>query len=219
MKNYKWAWVYGLLTILLLYMMEQEWLFGYLTKTLIKLPLFTIIPYFLMRVLVRDMPKDHFKVDALKTLAMGIVIVIGGLILGYLLASPWIEIEAIRQDIMSRMSISKELLIGVALYTTFVNAFVEEYFFRKFLFRGSLLSERKHTAYILSSLLFSLYHMTIFIQWFTLPILLLALVGLFVGGLIFAWFADKSESIIGSWLVHVAADGAIMIIGIVIIGL
>lgn len=219
MKAYKWAWIYGLLTVVLLYFMEQRWQLSYLTKTLIKLPLFTIIPWMLMKGLVKNTKGKHFKMHALKIVLLGMLTVILGVTIAYLVAKSWINIEVIRADILSRMHISTGQLLGAALYTTFINSFIEEYFFRKFLFLGSLSKGKRKTGYLMSSLLFSVYHVTIFLQWFNLPIMLLATSGLFIGGLIFAWFADKSESIIGSWMVHIAADAVIMVIGILVLGL
>ncbi len=61
----------------------------------------------------------------------------------------------------------------------FGNSLIEEYFFRGVIFR-SLFERLPVFAYIISSLLFSLYHLAIFGTWFSGYILFLALFGLFL---------------------------------------
>jgi len=60
--------------------------------------------------------------------------------------------------------------------------------------------------------MFALYHVAMIGGSFPLPLLLLALVGLAIGGGIFDYVDDKSRNIYNSWIIHMFADFAIMTI-------
>jgi membrane protease YdiL (CAAX protease family) len=113
---------------------------------------------------------------------------------------------------MEARHINETTFLLVFLYIMFGNSLLEEYFFRGIVFREMLLSS-KIWAYILSALMFSLYHMTIFQSWFTGYILALALLGLFLGWLFFAWMYERTQWVWGAWIFHIFADLAILIIG------
>ena len=71
-------------------------------------------------------------------------------------------------------------------------------------------------AYFISAFAFSAYHIAMMIGWFALPVVLLALLGLFVGGIIFNYFNEKYENIYLSWLVHMFANFAINTVGFIL---
>jgi hypothetical protein len=56
--------------------------------------------------------------------------------------------------------------------------------------------------------------MAIFKNWFNPALIALALFGLIFIGFVFDWLNTKSENFINSWLVHIMADSAIIIIGL-----
>jgi membrane protease YdiL (CAAX protease family) len=97
-------------------------------------------------------------------------------------------------------------------YITFGNSYLEELFFRWWVFR-TLSSWNISFAYIFSSLLFALYHLSIFSTWFNGWILLFVLLGLFVSWWLFAFLYHKTASIWSAWIVHIFADTAIVVIG------
>ena len=101
-----------------------------------------------------------------------------------------------------------------ALYTIFINCFIEEYLFRGHIFLGLLKYTNRKKAYIISGLFFSLYHLTIFDGWFSLWVTGLMLFGLFIGGLIFNYFADKNKNILIPYIIHMMADIGVVIVGI-----
>ena len=68
----------------------------------------------------------------------------------------------------------------------------------------------KKTAYIFSSVAFAVYHIAMIGPSFPLPLLILALFGLAVGGFIFDLVDDKNKNIYNSWIIHMFADFAIM---------
>jgi uncharacterized protein len=80
---------------------------------------------------------------------------------------------------MEARHINETTFLLIFLYIMFGNSLLEEFFFRGIVFR-EMLGHSKIGAYLLSALMFSLYHMTIFQTWFGGWILALALFGLFL---------------------------------------
>ena len=221
MKNKKviYVLIYAIVVVGLLYYIEQVMFLPYVIKTLIKIPLFTVIPWWLLRHILGYriqivLDKRH------RWLMFGAcLVVVIGMVSAFLLVRGFIDVSAIRDDISNRMKIGPEFMILAVIYTMFVNSFIEEFFFRGMLFLGLKNKGLKKVGYVVSSLLFALYHVTIFLNWFSWPLMLLALIGLVVGGLIFAWFADRTESLLGSWLIHLTADAVMIIVGVGVLGI
>lgn len=67
-------------------------------------------------------------------------------------------------------------------------------------------------AYIFSSGMFAVYHIAMIGMSFPPLMLLLALIGLAIGGLLFDYVDSKNENIYHSWVIHMFADFAIMTI-------
>lgn len=121
-----------------------------------------------------------------------------------------IEWNAISTSLTVRW-VTSTTFIFIFLYIMFWNSLVEEYFFRSIIFR-SLKEYSRKIAYIVSSLLFALYHFAIFGTWFHGYILLLALFWLFAWGIFFDWLYEKTKGIWGAWIFHIIADLIILII-------
>lgn len=94
----------------------------------------------------------------------------------YILLRDMIDWSAIRMSMESR-GITEATFVIVFLYIIFGNSLLEEYFFRGIV-HYNMSSISREGAYILSALMFSLYHITIFGTWFSGWILGLALCGL-----------------------------------------
>lgn len=201
--------LYSLSVLVLIFLVEQVFKLPYIFKTLIKAPLFLIYP-------LSQMKKD-FKLRKRwlkKSLIYGGAIA-GIIVVAYLILYPFIDLSAIQSDMAGRMAISRTLFFFAAMYTIFINALLEEIFFRAYIYKGI---RSKKLAYIYSSLAFALYHLAIFGTWFSLPLLGLALVGLLVGGLIFSYITDKSGSFIGAYIVHIGADIGVVLVGLHVLG-
>jgi len=192
---------YAVCVILLLFLIEQVFQLPYMTKTLIKLPLFTVLP--LLGLKTKKVKPKGVHLHAI-IVSIGVFMII---CIAYFILSRFIDVSTIQEDFTSRMKITNGQYIAIGFYTIFVNAFIEELFFRSYLLKPSL----KYV--IISSALFAIYHIAIFGTWFTWPIFLLALTGLFVGGLIFSYFTIHYKSFLSAYLIHMAADAAIVLIG------
>ncbi len=191
---------------------------GYIAKSGIKILLFLLIP-----VLYSLLKKNYdvfkvFKADKkgiLFALYLGVIIytVILG---GYFALRNVFDFSALTSNLNETTGVNKSNFLWVALYISFVNSLLEEFFFRGFAFLKLKTILSKRFAYIFSSLAFSLYHIAMMIGWFGIPVILISLAGLFVGGMIFNRFDDGKNSIYLSWLVHMFANFSINTIGFIL---
>ncbi len=135
------------------------------------------------------------------------------ILFAFFLLHPFIDIDALLAELNS-LGITPLVFPFVALYILLVNSILEEFFFRGLL-PGSL--THSLSRLLIPSLLFALYHISIFLTWFTLPLLVLAVIGIWIGGIIFQIANRLGESILPSWIIHMFADLGILIVGIYII--
>lgn len=211
--------VYILIPIIacfVLFMLEQILLVDYLTKTLSKLVLFVGIPL-IVWYLYKPLGTSREATTKLGTrLLPGIYIgisVLGIVILSYLLFRNNIDSASIMVELNEKSKITKQSYLYTGLYITLGNSFLEEFFFRNYIFLNLYKANFKRLAYIASALLFSVYHLAIFNTWFSPLILLLALCGLTIAGLLLNYIVIKTNSMLSSWIIHICANVAIIGIG------
>lgn len=192
---------------------------SYEIKSAIKIALFMLIPLIASRLdhsvlylqLLR--PKKKGLLPAI-ALGIGIYVVILG---GYFLVSPFFDFSQIAGALTDNAGVTKENFLYVSLYISFANSFLEEFFFRGFVFTNLKQHSGRKLAYIFSAAAFSLYHVAMMIGWFSPVLFLLVMVGLVVGGMIFNWLNEKLDTIYCSWLTHMFANFAINTIGFLLL--
>ena len=131
----------------------------------------------------------------------------------------YIDLDVIRINLLAKENITATNFVYVSLYISFINSFLEELFFRGFMFLSLTKSGSRRFAYLISSLVFSLYHVAIISAWFNIWIFILIIVGLMFVGYIFNYITEKSDSFLASWIVHIFANLAINTIGFMILGI
>ncbi|MDD7676039.1 MAG: type II CAAX endopeptidase family protein [Eubacteriales bacterium] len=191
---------------------------GYVIKSLIKIVLFAGMSatYALLfrdnifrRVFVPD--KRGILIAAATGIAVYAVV-----LTAYFVFKDVFDFSALTKSLTSTTGVNRQNFLYVALYISFVNSLLEEYFFRGFAF----LTLKKHAgrtiAYLFSAAMFALYHIAMMIGWFGWPVVLLSLVGLFAGGVIFNWLDEKFNNIYLSWLAHMFANFATNTIGFIL---
>ena len=191
---------------------------GYVYTTLLKIALFLAVPLIFGKKKHTNVKGYFGTVKSKKMMALSFAVGAGVIIIiltGYFLLRQFFDDQMILGSLKNE-GITKSNFPAVFLNIIFVNAFFEEFFFRGFVFRGGLKIGTKQYAYLFSAVLFALYHVTMIMNWFTLPIFFLCMAGLFVGGLIFNYVTDKCGSIFGSYIIHAAANLAINAIGLYI---
>jgi membrane protease YdiL (CAAX protease family) len=202
-----------------LYYIEQVLQTNYFVKTGSKLVLFILLPIIYIKYIKKVSFKEAInfnKIDK-KHLKLGMAFGVSSffiLLAAYFLLQNFIDLQEIAEEMQSKSKITPTNYIFVGAYVTFGNSLLEEFFFRGFIFLNLYELKLKKTAYVYSSLLFALYHMAIFKNWFNPALTGLAIFGLVFIGFVFDWLNTKSENFLNSWLVHVIADSAIIIIGL-----
>ncbi len=138
---------------------------------------------------------------------------------GYFVLKGFIDLNNISAVLENNLGISKDNFIFVSLYISFFNSFLEELFFRGFSFLTLKKYSSKKHSYIISALAFSIYHVSILANWFNPIIYIIFIAGLFVTGIFFNLLNDMYDNIYNSWIVHMAANISINIIGFMMFGI
>ncbi|RDY24199.1 CPBP family intramembrane metalloprotease [Romboutsia maritimum] len=208
----------SILCATILFIIEQILMVDYLTKTLSKIILFTISPLILIKFIRKTSLKKGLNIQKtdIKTISTGIglgLVAVGILIGTFMILKQSINMETISIEMATKSKITEANYLIVATYFTLGNSFLEEFFFRGFVFINMFKMGYKKTAYIFSSALFAIYHIGIFKNWFILELIVLCLIGLFLTGIIFDYVDTKSDNFLNSWTIHILADLTIAIIG------
>lgn len=208
-----------------LYFIEQNVGVSYAYKTILKIVVFVIIPLLLIQY-GKGTTKIHvlgtIKNLSIRNVAPGLIV--GGvsfiaIIAAYFILGRFVDFNAISQELTTKLAITPTNFIFVGLYITLVNSFIEEFFFRGYVFLNLQNKMRAWFAHVFSAALFSAYHMAIFEQWFNPVILALCLVVLFGIALVFTLINKGAQTIINSWIAHMCANAAIILIGMRMFGI
>lgn len=193
----------------------------YWIKSAVKLALFLIVPC-IVAVSVKEIEiKSLFKANKKgMLLALGLCIPLYVIILGaYLLLKDVFDFSAVTGALTGNVGVNKSNFVFVAIYISFVNSLLEEFFFRGFGFLSLKKLCGRKSAYVFSAGVFALYHIAMMTGWFSVWVFIIILAGLFAGGLIFNYLDEKTDNIYTSWFVHMAANFAINTIGFMLFGI
>ena len=200
-------------------LVDGVWQPGYAVKSATKMALFLLIPLIASQI-DRDVqylqllrPKKKGLLPAI-TLGVGIY---GVILVGYFLLRPFFDFFRIAGALTENAGVTKSNFLYVSLYIAFANSFLEEFFFRGFVFTNLKQLSGRKIAYLFSAAAFSLYHVAMMIGWFSPVLFLLVMAGLVVGGSIFNWLNEKLDTIYCSWLTHMFANFAINTIGFMLL--
>lgn len=195
---------------------------GYMYKSAIKIIMFLFIPLIYTFYDNNINLKDIFKVKSKKKLIIPAIL---GLLVyliilsAYLILKKYIDLDSIKNILAENLKVNRNNFIFVALYISFINSLLEEFFFRGFIFLNLTKLITIKSAYIVSAFAFAIYHVGIMGSWFSLLIFALAMVGLFIGGVIFNYLNESNSNIYSSWLVHMMANFAINTVGLIMFGI
>ena len=190
------------------------WQPGYWIKSAIKIALFLATP-----LLYGIISRNCTVLAALHTTRQGIkrplllgcavyLLIVGA----FFLLKDYVDFSSVLDNLPD--GVTRGTFPLVALYISFVNSLLEEFFFRGFAYL-SLTSETK-MASLFSAIAFALYHTAMMLGWFPPIVFFLALLGLTVGGMIFNQLDKKDGNIYPGWLVHMFANFAINTVGMIL---
>lgn len=200
-------------------LVDGVFILPYYQKSIIKIILFLTLPL----VVVEN--KKQFVCDLFgfnkKSILLGLTL--GSLVFvflfgGYFIIRNIIDFSSIVPLLDKNMGINKNNFIFVAIYIAIINSLLEEFFFRGFAFLQfkksiCLNNNSNRVSYIFSAGMFAFYHIAMMVGWVSPFVLMLGISGLFIGGLIFNWLADKYDSIYASWIMHILANFGINSVG------
>jgi len=190
---------------------EQGLEIEYMWKTVAKVIFFLVIPFTLFK--KTGFPFLRLRKTNIKSMkiAIGSGLAILGIIIGaFVILLPYIDIHALVID-LADAGITPSVFPFVALYILFGNSLLEEFFFRGLL---PNFFKKSRQRLFLPSFFFAIYHIAIFLPWFSPALLLLAVIGLWIGGIIFQLTNERSQTILPSWTIHMFADIGVLLVGV-----
>lgn len=209
--------VLSVLVIVVLMILEHVLNLNTFEKQGFKILLLVVIPLLMVYFMLKSNFKEEYRLENVKRSDLKEPMIIGvGIfflaIVGYFILRPIVGTETLVGGLQD-LGITKENIIPSVLYLSFVNSFIEEFFFRGFLFY-EFKSISLKTGYFVSSLLFSVYHVFVMFTIFNWIMGILAMIGLMIVGLTLVYVNRTNRSIINSWIVHIFADLGVCVIGI-----
>lgn len=213
-KNKSWLMLIVIISCIIMAITETIIEPAYFIKSALKIVFFLVLPLCLLKPQKEKVFADAMvlnKKTVLKLLALGLG-VYAVIMVAYLLTKRNFNYPTLVNSLSIDQNVSPSSFIWVAIYISFCNSFLEEFLFRYIGFIKLSKYTTKKVAYMFSSSIFALYHIAMIGSSFPLPLLLISLIGLAIGGGIFDYVDDKNGNIYNSWIIHMFADFAIMTI-------
>lgn len=193
---------------------------GYTAKSAVKVFLFLLLPL-LFSLWQKLKLTDAFRPDRkalLFSLLLGIA-TFAIVMAAYALLHPYIDLSSVPAALEQSAGVTKDNFLFVGTYIALCNSLLEEFFFRCFLFLGLMKNAPKPFAYLFSAAAFAVYHAGMLAGMIGPALFLLALVALFLCGLLFNYFNARHNTIFVSWLIHMGANFAINTVGMHLLGM
>ena len=142
-------------------------------------------------------------------------VVIGGGILAayFLFGKATIDPEPVRELAAKNRLSERSVYLLFVSYTILVNALLEEYVWRWFVFSKCEIIVSSAAAVVLSAAFFTLHHVIALAAYFGIAVTVAGSVGVFAGGVIWSWCYQRYRSIWPGYLSHAIVDAAIFLIG------
>ncbi|WP_010095650.1 CPBP family intramembrane glutamic endopeptidase [Ornithinibacillus scapharcae] len=214
-KNTIFIMVSTLVTCCLLAFIEHGIETNYLIKTGIKVTLFFLNVWIYIKIFQNFRFRDVLSMEKITHKEWKRIVTLGAssafiLLVAYIICLPYINLDSIMDDLTNRLGITTTTYIIVGIYITFGNSFLEEFFFRGFIF----FNLPRRLAYLFSPLLFAAYHIPMIMLWFSPLIIVICFIGLWLIGVVFHLVNERTATIWASWIIHICADVMIILIGL-----
>lgn len=200
---------------------DAVWQPGYAIKSVLKIIAFLLIPICYSYVNKNIQLKSLFAVKR-KGIIHAVLIGLGvyAFILAcYFTIGTFFDFSKVTGALNKNVGVNKDNFVFVAIYISFANSLLEEFFFRGFVFMNLRRLVNRKSAYLVSSIAFAVYHVAMMVGWFSIWLFLLLLAALIVAGIIFDWLNEKQENIYTSWFVHMFANFSINTVGFILFGI
>lgn len=205
--------LYVLLCIVVIAYFDLSGRVDYATKSSLKIGLFGILPFFLLRrPKVNEMLKVNRSTKKILYVGIGMILVI---VLGYFITKRFISYDLVIASLENRLNVTLDNFLFVSLYIVLVNSGLEEFFFRHFI-PLQLRIPSKWKNRLVSSLLFAIYHVAILYGMFEVWVVLLMIVGLWIVGVFFSLLNQSGKGFLNSYLFHACANIGINLVGLLL---
>ena len=206
------------LACLLMGVVDALWQPGYVIKSAVKLGLFLGLPWLVRYRIEREELRSFFRLDGRLFRAVSAGLGIYGLITGgYFLVSRFFDFSGVTGALEQDVGVTAGNFLLVAVYISFVNSLLEEFFFRGFAFLSLRQQLGEGTASLCSAGAFALYHVAMLLGWFRWDLLCLLIAGLLAAGLLFNRVDRRSGTLWNSWCLHMFANFAINTVGVILL--
>ncbi len=216
MKKDKYIVIFSVLFIVSLYFIDQILQVSYFYKVIFKL--FMIATSYLVGKNFFNMSFDFLRFKKIKNYKKGIILSIltfSIIFIGFFIINNFMDLDILKSEFINKYKLTGYKFFIASFYLVIINSFIEEYFFRGFIF---LNYKNRKIGNILSSITFSIYHISNFQNWFDNKLLLiLPIISLVIAGMIFNYLVSITDDIYNSYIPHMFADLSIVIIGYFII--
>lgn len=192
----------------------------YMVKSVIKIFLFLIIPFSLVKKRDKSFLKKLIlpkKEGLIKSILLGVCLLSLVLFLYFLLQDVYDFNKII--PLLAESGINNSNFWFVCFHISIINSLLEEFFFRGFAFLLLKRNIKTSYAYLFSSLMFALYHVSIICEWFSIPIFIFSILGIMFLGFVFNYLDEKNGNIYNSWMSHMFVNFGINTIGLMLMGM
>lgn len=121
------------------------------------------------------------------------------------------DLAALRQLLMD-WNFTGDKVIWLVLILIFINPFLEELYWREFMYKRLESKVGIAKTIVITSFFYSLYHLVSLIFIFTFPFNFIAVIPVFLAGLLWGYFRYKLQSITAPIISHILADLGIMLV-------
>ncbi len=190
---------------------------GYWPKSLLKVLVFggTMLLYCLIFRIKFSEAINLRKMKGAKILYVLCAVVYAVVIIAFLIARRYMNMDNIKEALTGKEHLTRENCLFVFSYIIIVNSFLEESFFRGFIF-NQLKDKSVWFAAVFSGLMFALYHIGIVSGWFSPVLLVICIALLCLSGMFLQGICEHFGSLKASWLLHAFANIAINTIGVIL---
>ncbi|MFT4549531.1 MAG: membrane protease YdiL (CAAX protease family) [Verrucomicrobiales bacterium] len=175
-------------------------------------PIFATVLILRLRIRLGPMTAEHRR-SLLPGLAIGLAI-LGVMVIW--MNSPWAEFilsggEKVRDKVKSLGFLDH--FIFFAIFITLVHSFVEEFYWRWFVFGNLRKVLPLPAAHGIAAIGFAAHHLVVTCQYYSFGFALFLAFCVAVGGLIWSLLYQRYGSLLGAWLCHLFVDAGLMWVG------
>lgn len=214
-KHVKIAVFFAVLAIVIMSFTERYLTLGYWFKSLIKLVVFGSLIVLYSRYThksIKEIINFKFRLPG-KKLFIVMILVYLIVIAAYFIFKDQLNLEALKNSLFSKEQLTRDNFYWIFIYIIVINSFLEESFFRGFLFNAFKKNSMLLTGYLFASLMFAIYHIGIISSWFNPLVFVTAMIGLLGAGIMLQYIEERYDNLLASYLVHSFANIAINTIG------